>query len=58
MINMQYANIYVTTFTFKILKINFIFLTEREKNMFQLSQHHSTILHLVVQLETLNEVLE
>ena len=58
MINMQYANIYVTTLTFEFLKIKCIFLTKREKNVFQLSQHHSSILHLVVQLETLNEVLE
>merc|ERR1711872_735223 len=33
-------------------------LTERQKDVFELSQHHGAVLHLVVQLQALNEVLE
>ena len=33
-------------------------LTERQQDVFKLSQHHGAILHLVVQLQALNEVLE
>merc|ERR1719361_2064589 len=33
-------------------------LTEREEDVLQLAQHHRPVLHLVVQLQTLNEVLE
>ena len=33
-------------------------LTERQQDVFELSQHHGAILHLVVQLQALNEVLE
>ena len=33
-------------------------LTKRQEDVFQLSKHHGAILHLVVQLQTLNEVLE
>ena len=33
-------------------------LTERQQDVFKLSQHHGAVLHLVVQLQALNEVLE
>ena len=33
-------------------------LTKRQENVFEFSEHHSAILHLVVQLQTLNEVLK
>ena len=33
-------------------------LTERQQDVFKLSQHHGAILHLVVQLQALDEVLE
>ena len=35
-----------------------LLLTEREEDVLQLAQHHRPVLHLVVQLQTLNEVLE
>ena len=33
-------------------------LTERQQDVFKLSKHHGAVLHLVVQLQALNEVLE
>ena len=33
-------------------------LTKRQQDVFKLSQHHGAVLHLVVQLQALNEVLE
>ena len=33
-------------------------LTERQQDVFKLSKHHGAILHLVVQLQALDEVLE
>ena len=33
-------------------------LTEGEKNVFQLSEHHSSVLQLVVEFQTLNKVLK
>ena len=33
-------------------------LTERQQDVFKLSQHHGAVLHLVVQLQALDEVLE
>ena len=35
-----------------------LWLTKRQENVFEFSEHHSAILHLVVQLQTLNEVLK
>ena len=33
-------------------------LTKRQQDVFQLSKHHGAVLHLVVQLQALNEVLK
>ena len=33
-------------------------LTKRQQNVLELSQHHGAVLHLVVQLQALNEVLK
>merc|ERR1711944_4659 len=33
-------------------------LTKRQQDVFEFSQHHGAVLHLVVQLQALNEVLE
>ena len=39
--------------------MNYYFrLTKRQQNVLKLSQHHGAVLHLVIQLQALNEVLE
>ena len=35
-----------------------LLLTEREEDVLQLAQHHRPVLHLVVQLQTLDEVFK